>query len=319
MEEAVHIRKGPRRGYNAAQKRRRNMRIFYICIFAAVVIAAVVIFCSLIMKVSEVAVAGSSRYSAEEILAACPIQADDNMLTADTDAAAQAIEQKLPYIGEAEVKRKFPSKMVVTVSAAEVLGAVEQGGKYIVVSDEYKVLEIAGSAAEGKPLLKGITLISPEPGKTMEFKNEETGKVLVALQNSIAAGGADKVTEIDLSNLSEIKVIYDGRVTMNLGIPDNLDYKVAFGMDIILNKDGSGIESDAAGTLDLSRAADTDRAVFTPAESEDSASGADSSSPENGDSSSEGGNPSSDGDSSTGDSSGSDPESSEGGDGSTAE
>ena len=106
------------------------MRIFYVCIFAAVVIAAVVIFCSLIMMVSEVQVAGSSRYSEADILSACPIQPQDNLLTADTEAAALAIEQKLPYVGEAIVKRKFPSRIVVTVSEAEKLGTALDGAKY---------------------------------------------------------------------------------------------------------------------------------------------------------------------------------------------
>ena len=267
LDDTVRVRQGPRRGYNAAQKRRRNMKVFYICIFSAVVIAAVVIFCGLIMKVSEVVVTGSSRYSQEEILNACPIKPEDNMLAADTDAAARAIEESLPYIGNAEITRQFPSRMLVTVSQAEVLGAIEQDGKYIIVSKDYKVLEITDAYEAGQALLKGITLISPEPGKTMSFRNEEVGKVLVSLQNSIDTNEIAQVTEIDLTDLSAIKVVYDGRVTMNLGAPDNLEYKIAFGINIILNEDGTGIESDAVGTLDLSRAADTDRAVFSPAES----------------------------------------------------
>ena len=60
-------------------------------------------------------------YSEADILSACPIQPQDNLLTADTEAAALAIEQKLPYVGEATVKRKFPSRIVVTVSEAEKL------------------------------------------------------------------------------------------------------------------------------------------------------------------------------------------------------
>ena len=314
-EEAVHVRKGPRRGYNAAQKRRRNRRIVYVCIFAAVVIAAVVIFCSSIMKVSEVQVAGSSRYSEADILSACPIQPQDNLLTADTEAAALAIEQKLPYVGEATVKRKFPSRIVVTVSEAEKLGTIEQSGKYIVLSKDYKVLEISETPVESEMSLKGITLISPEPGKVAEFKNEEAGKVLVSLQNSIASGNVEHVTEIDLTDLAQIKMVYDGRVTMNLGVPDHLEYKVAFGMDIILNKDGNGIESDAAGTLDLSRAADTDRAVFTPADLDADSSASSASAPDDSAASSEGGDDAS-GD---GTASSTDPDPTEGGDQSTAE
>ena len=161
-EEAVHVRKGPRRGYNAAQKRRRNMRIFYVCIFAAVVIAAVVIFCSLIMKVSEVQVAGSSRYSEADILSACPIQPQDNLLTADTEAAALAIEQKLPYVGEATVKRKFPSR-IVDVSKRKNWGRSSRG-KYIVLSKDYKVLEISETPVESEMSLKELCWIGTRKG-----------------------------------------------------------------------------------------------------------------------------------------------------------
>ena len=53
---------------------------------------------------------------------------------------------------------------------------------------------------------------------------------------------------------------------MNLGAPDNLEYKIVFGINIILNEDGQALKAMPLGRS-ISRAADTDRAVFSSAES----------------------------------------------------
>ena len=78
----------------------------------------------------------------------------------------------------------------------------------------------------------------------------------------------DKVTMISLRDLEELSFLYDGRVSTLLGTANNLDYKLRFASNIILDVDGRGLTATDHGTLDVSyqRSDGSIAAYFTPAE-----------------------------------------------------
>ena len=77
----------------------------------------------------------------------------------------------------------------------------------------------------------------------------------------------DKITEIDLSDRYNLVILYDTRITMELGLPTDLEYKLHYAIGIL---DAGGIKDTEKGTLKLSDAMDN-RVPFEPDYSNSSA------------------------------------------------
>ena len=227
-------------------------------------IAAIAVACSLLLKISLVSVSGSSVYSQQDVINACTIKQGDNLVTADAKKAEKEIEKNLPYVEKATVTKKFPSKVDVNVSPASVQYAFSQGGVYVLVSKDYKVLEIKNTCPENTCVVEGAVLLSPTPGEKCSYLNIESAvtveEVLTQMQNC----GYDfsKITSISFVDEGDISYVYENRVKVKLGLPTDLEYKLTFSRSILLNEDGKGLTESDIGIFDISLASDTNRGIF---------------------------------------------------------
>lgn len=249
------------RAENRRRRRRRALLIFYIFLFFAVVSAAAAVSLTILFKIDSIQVGGTSRYTQEQIISACGIQKGENLFLAKTKQAEKQIQSRLPYIGSVKVRRKFPAQISIQVTEAQVCGAVESSGKYAVLGDDFRVLELADKLPQGCALIRGITLKSPKAGNGAVFADESQQSSLEDMENALKNNGLKKITGVDLSSTSKILLDYDGRVTINLGMPSDLDYKIRFAKALF---DSGKIQDTEKGTLNLSTVEDNDTAYFDP-------------------------------------------------------
>lgn len=246
---------------NRRRRRRRALLIFYIFLFFAVISAAAAVSLTVLFKIDTIQVGGTSKYSQEQIIGACGIRKGDNLFLAKTGRAEKQIQARLPYIGSVKVKRKLPAQISIQVAEAQVLGAVESAGKYAVLSDDFRVLELAGQLPQNCALIRGITLNAPKAGSTAGFSDKTAQSTLMDVEKALKNNGLKKITGMDLSSTSKITVTYDGRVAINLGMPSDLDYKIRFAKKLF---DSGEIKDTEKGTLNLSTVGDNDTAYFDP-------------------------------------------------------
>lgn len=241
-----------------ARRRKRLLLIFYLVTFLIAIGAAVVLSITVLFRIDTIQVTGQSRYTEQEIVQMSGIKVGENLFLADTATAKQQIEEKLPYIGRAKVSRRLPAKILITVEEAEISGAVEYGGGYAIVSPEGKVLEITSAIPEGYSLIEGLDLKSADLGKKIVYEDPEKQEMFTELAQSLAEHGIAPITRMDLTNLYDIVVEYDGRITMEFGLPSDIDFKVRFAKTILSEPD----MADAQGVLDLSYCKESNRANF---------------------------------------------------------
>ena len=241
-----------------ARRRKRLLLIFYLVTFLIAIGAAVVLSITVLFRIDTIQVTGQSRYTEQEIVQMSGIEVGENLFLADTATAKQQIEEKLPYIGRAKVSRRLPAKILITVEEAEISGAVEYGGGYAIVSPEGKVLEITSAIPEGYSLIEGLDLKSADLGKKIVYEDPEKQEMFTELAQSLAEHGIAPITRMDLTNLYDIVVEYDGRITMEFGLPSDIDFKVRFAKTILSESD----MAEAQGVLDLSYCKESNRANF---------------------------------------------------------
>ena len=247
-----------------ALRRRKHHRhvlaVFYFFLFLVVFGTAAVLSLTVLFKITDISVVGGSRYSAQQIIEASSIKTGDNLFLIRAKEDAQAVRRKLPYIGSVKISRVFPAQVQIDVRAANVLGAAAWGGSYVMVGEDSTALESVASPPEGCALFRGLKISKAQPGLPIEFADSNQKSIFKSTMGVVTKNGIGKITSADFSQPARILLVYDGRVTINLGVPDDLDYKLNFAKNLLKNN----IKATEKGTLDMSTVSDTNKAYFDP-------------------------------------------------------
>ncbi len=243
------------------KRRRRNWILFYMSLFLVVVTAGIVLSLTVLFHVDEIMVTGESRYTQEEIVQVSQLKTGENLFMTDTRGAAERIQSSLPYVGSVRISRKLPGTLVIQVDDVVVAGAVQYNNGYLVVGANGKALEQVSYLPEGCASIVGAKLSQAEIGKTVKYADEEQTELIQKLTMAAEENELDKVTQIDISDPYNVKLVYDNRIVLAFGLPTDLEYKVRFAQSVL--NTGKILETDR-GVLDLSLAKEMSKAYFDP-------------------------------------------------------
>lgn len=250
-----------RRADMRRRRRHRALLCFYLFTFVAVIVAAVVLSLTVLFKIDSIQVSGTSRYPAQDIIAAAGIRTGDNLFLANTRQASLNIQKKYPYIGTADVSRRLPAQILITIKEDAVSGALEYQGKYVIVNSAGEALEFTTQLPTNCPSIKGVQISKAELGKTVVYQDSVQQTTLQSLTAALAQNKMQKITTIDMTKTYKIVVVYDNRIQLNLGTGSDMDYKLRFGKSLL---DGGKFKENEKGELNLSVASETNMAFFDP-------------------------------------------------------
>lgn len=256
---------------DAAERKRNIQKAFRLTIvivgFALVlgiIISAVVIFG--VFRVRTVSVSGMVNYTNKEIVAASGVKIGDNMMFSDFDKAAKKIAAELPFIGTAEAEKKFPSTVIFKVTPSEATYAyycASQKG-YIITDENLKILSTSMDVPEGIGVITGNS--NPEdtkPGSVLtlveDSENAYEMKLLKVIVRAIKAEGIKGITSIDITDKTDVRIVYENRIMMKLGLGSEINEKINLAAQVLESE--NAISSTQTGTMDLSLA---DKAYFKP-------------------------------------------------------
>jgi cell division septal protein FtsQ len=233
------------------EKKRSRRNAFYICLFTFVSLVFIAICVAVFLNVKAVDINGNERYSDKEISKLVPIEIGDNMLSFDADSIEEAILQKYPYIKEVNVKRDFPTTVVVEIVESKAYYTAAIAGDTYLLSPELKVLEKKdGKDADGGDCIK-LSLNNVRRcivGEELQFVDDRTYDAVVDLQEIFKTHYIDgKITSIDIRSRFDIYINYDNRFKVYLGDMENAEVKIRFLVRILEKQ-----EDGATGTIDIS-------------------------------------------------------------------
>lgn len=212
----------------SAPKKRKyrggNYILYYMLAAAVAVVVMAVLSNTVLFRCNDIEVTGNVRYTAAEIIGRSGLKTGDNLLHVDSSKAAERIVNELAYIDKAEVKKSFPTKFTVTVFEAEKWYCVSQDGVYAVVSRRGKIIE-QGLSAE-LAVVRGYEPESLEPGCWLKSTDSGKSDIPAEIFNAAERAGLENIDEIDMSNKFSIKILVDGRITLELGPADNVEGKL---------------------------------------------------------------------------------------------
>ncbi len=216
-------------------RRRRNLSLYYLLIFIICVLVLFVLSRTVLFNINEYIVSGNERYSTEEILDAGKLKIGRNMYNLNIDNAEARIKDELIYIEEVELLRKLPDKLIVNITEAVAYACCEyDNGRYCVISRGGRYLETEQlSIRENLILIDGMELTGVALGEDFKSKDENKELIILDLLKVIDEICPNKITYIDLTDRTNIKMVYDGRIDIEFGSSLDYEYKLRYIVTII--------------------------------------------------------------------------------------
>lgn len=270
--------------------RRRKAIIGVLCVLAVLVVG-IVLSINLLFKVTDFRVENADRttpaktgiYTEQQLIDATGIQVGDNLYGFSTKEKSDQLLAQMPYLDVAIVTRQAPGTVIIRVQPAVERFKMEYSGSWLVLSEQLKVLRVEpaepdnlvqldallpeGAAttpgsfltldAPSEPTALATAMPSgtatPENADEADTAQETPNEVLNELLSELDQYGLlDGTTVLTMQNMTELSFLYQGRVSVQLGTANNLDYKIRFAAYIILDTGGDGLASSDRGTLDVS-------------------------------------------------------------------
>ena len=218
-------------------------------------------------------------YSADSILQQMGVQLEENIFSFEPGEKAAVLEQNFPLLGSIKVIRDYPNTVVVQVTEAVPAYAVQNGSKWLVISDKWKILSEESTQPEGLCTLYGGKLQDTTPGQGFWFVDDadaasasgsasgseaaesesavstETAR-MEALRTLVSKleeyGLSQDVTRLEVADTEQIAFLYQDRISVLLGTLNDLDYKLDRARYVLTNADGKGCGPTDTGRLDFS-------------------------------------------------------------------
>lgn len=239
--------KGNKKPLTKGQRKLKSFLFSSIVIIVALAIGATLSL-TLLFKCEEIKVEGTTRYTENEIIEASGLKYGENIFISDKSAAAEKIEKNYPYIEKADITFSIPNAINIKVTEATPKYYIQSGNKYYIISKESKLLEFSDSKVLDIPSIKGCKILNQNVGEIAKVENDKIITVLNEVATSMENNNVVGVKEIDLSNMSEIELNFENRITIVIGMPEYIDYKIKTAMKIIETK----LAPTDSGRLDCS-------------------------------------------------------------------
>lgn len=245
----------------SAQSRRGSpgclsMLFLLICVIAAAVAARFIFF-----KMRTVEVVGAEHYAPEQIVSASGAEIGSNLVFVSKSGMTRGIFAELPYVSEVRINRKLPDTLVITVSETYAAAYVAEGGVYWLIDPSGKILERCLERPSGVMEITGATPLMPTVGSKVDFGEESElrlGTFVTAVEALERTGFISEVQSIDLSGVYDLSVRCCNRFNVELGAPEELDYKLEY-LDAIIN---DKLRPNQKGSIDLSKLIEKGEARF---------------------------------------------------------
>lgn len=236
------------RRHQSRRRRRGRFSGLYRLLSVLAAAAAIAVACVVFFRVNEVTVAGNSRYTAEEIIAASGIRTGDNLITLSQSRVAGSIRTQLPYVETVTVRRQLPDGVLLTVTERVAAASIESSGGRWLISSQGKVLE--EEAGQRVISITGLSAVAPYAGAAVQVAEEDEttlSHVLSLLTALERAEMLSRCTGLDCAPSAYITLTWD---IYRVKLPRGGDYDHMLLM-LRAALDSEEMPKDEPGTFDF--------------------------------------------------------------------
>ena len=170
----------------------------------------------------------------------CGYEKGDIIFAVNESEIEKNIVGKLPFVYSVEVKKEYPSTLIINVQDEKESFYFEYDNKYFVLTSGLKVLAVFDDEAKLLSTYGKLTFVKIDDIKQVITTKEvvffdtesyrRSAKVLHAiLQSSIY----ENLTSADISDLYDVRFMYDDRIELVFGSHIDIEKKISHALSII--------------------------------------------------------------------------------------
>lgn len=238
---------------NARRRRNRRKKLIIRAVLGSFfLLAALVLVLVLFFNINTITVSGDDIYSDADVVAASNVKIGDNLIFVSAKKINSKITETLPYVGSVKIKRRLPATLEIAVTKTVAEYAIMTDGAYALLDSSGKVLEKGLDFVGDNIIVANLgTVTSAEAGKTIVLEDEQIFDKLMKLKSALSESGITGITSVDITNIYDIKLVHQGRITLILGETDgnNMNQKLSLAKEAIKTQDEEN--SAYRGTINL--------------------------------------------------------------------
>ena len=228
LKKPEHTEDTQRKSRKIQRKQKTRSRLLTFILVAILLAICLFISLKVLFIVHQVEAQGSERYTPEEIVAFCAIPMEENIFKIETEAIEAALVENFTYVEKADVRRKLPDKILITItdSIPTFYSRSKEGElfAYTIYSQNFKHLTVQAS------LPQGLMRISAD------LENRETRRILLEILDTVKTKGYENITAVEVAQTGNISLVYQDRITIQLGTMLDIEYKLKMAMHVIQNE-----------------------------------------------------------------------------------
>lgn len=207
------------------EKKKRRRKIFLRIMFSIflILLVFILLFKTGFFLINNIDVSGNKKTLYKTIVETSNIEKNDNILQINLKDSKKKIE-KLPYVKEVEIKRKFPKSVLIKILERKEVLQIEDNLSFIIIDEEGYILNIVEDVNEDLPVLVGLELGEKTLGDNFLLDIEEINVEFLKEGQAVNL----------LSSMEEISILEDKNINLSLfngikvafGTIDNVKYKL---------------------------------------------------------------------------------------------
>ena len=239
--------------------RRKNSRVYKIGGFVLLVVVTLfILMLTPIFNAKWIDIKGNEKVSGGEIKTAISYYQGMNIFRLNLPKAEKNL-LKIPYVETAEVHRKLPDGIRVTITERVPVAYIKTGGSFMLCDKTGRILEQVKKIETPLAQIIGAPTDGLKVGQNLGDKSEEAQRAYTVLYEKLNEYQLfDRVSGIDVKNPYLLSFMFDGNKTVVIGDGYRLDYKF-----MMLQATIEDLAPSEKGTINLTVEG---KAIFTPAE-----------------------------------------------------
>lgn len=230
------------------KKTRRKYTVYYI--LAAVMMLAIGAALSLTVffNITVITVEGDTRYDSEDIIDASDVVIGDNLFRLIGSSIEESVVSEFPYIEDVKIKRVLPEELIIKVTECKPAVTVEREEEYFLFSDKGRMLEEISALPDDTPRIIGLHTDDMKAGDYLKEEDGDRFKLLLQMTDIMEQYALNDIDVIDMRDMLNLRLLYDGRMDIQLGSSADIEYKLRAAKSII----DTAVEKRTVGLIDVS-------------------------------------------------------------------
>lgn len=228
---------------------KKKLIISAVVIISLTVISLFVFLFSGRYNVNKITILGQTNFTKDKILKLANIDMNKNIYLISTKKIEENLK-KDKYIEDANVRRKFPQEITISIVERIPVGSVPVTGGYVIIDENALAISIIqDESLIKKPVIGGLQIKDVKLGDTIPVKNKEDLENILKIIRLISSLNLlNNISYIDLKNYNDISMTTNTGILVRFGNTENMEYKTKVLNKILIDLSTKGKMS---GTIDM--------------------------------------------------------------------